>query len=37
LCSVPGFVRRWNSWLKKKNSFFFSALKPGKLTGPPNV
>jgi len=30
-------VRRWNSWLKKKNSFFLSGLKPAKLTGPPIV
>src|SRR5262245_9695729 len=36
-CRLFGDVRRWYSWLKKKNSFFLSSLNPGKLTGPPNV
>ena len=35
--SVAGSVRRWCSWLKKKNSFFLFWLKPGKNTGPPMV
>ena len=37
LCTVGGLVRRWNSSLQKKNSFFFSSLKPGNATGPPIV
>ena len=37
LCTDGGLVRRWYSWLQKKNSFFLSVLKPGKYTGPPMV
>jgi hypothetical protein len=35
--SLAGSVRRWNSWLQKKNNFFLFVLKPGKKTGPPIV
>jgi hypothetical protein len=36
-CTLAGLLRRWNSWLQKKNSFFFSWLKPGNAIGPPTV
>jgi hypothetical protein len=36
--SEAGLLRCSNSWLQKKNSFFFSVLKtPGMKTGPPIV
>ena len=36
--SAVGSCRRWNSWLKKKKSFFLSSLNlPGMYTGPPSV
>jgi hypothetical protein len=35
---AAGSVRRWNSWLQKKKSFFLSSLKtPGMKMGPPSV